>query len=55
MVGLYSPTEIDLVVEQIETCLSQWAEEVGVRQSEIIALASDIKDILNDHLYNGGD
>lgn len=53
MVGLYIPTEIDDLTEQIESCLSKWASKAGIKQSEIIELSSQITDILNDHLYNG--
>ena len=52
MVGLYMPTEIDDLTEQIESCLSKWASKAGIKQSEIIELSSQITDILNDHLYN---
>lgn len=53
MVGLYIPTEIDDLMENIETCLVEFANDAGIRISEIINLAADIRDILNDHLYNG--
>lgn len=53
MVGLYIPTEIDDLTEQIESCLSEWAIETGIKQSEIMGLSAQITDILNDHLYNG--
>jgi hypothetical protein len=53
MVGLYMPTEIDDLTEQIESCLSEWAIKTGIKQSEIMELSAQITDILNDHLYNG--
>lgn len=54
MVGIYYPTEIDLAAEEIETRLVQFGEEAGIPLAEIISLAGDIKDILTEHLIDGG-
>ena len=54
MVGLYLPTEIDDLADEITERLLVFSDEAGINKSAIIELAADIKDILNDHLYNGG-
>ena len=55
MVGILNPTEIEDLTVEIGACLSQWASSAGIRQTEIIELTTEIIDIINNHLYNGGE
>jgi len=54
VVGLYLPTEIDDLAEEIENCLLAFSDKAGIPKAAIMELAGDIKDILNDHLWDGG-
>ena len=54
MVGMYMPTEIDDLADQITERLLVFSDEAGINKSAIVELAADIKDILNEHLWNGG-
>ena len=51
---MYMPTEIDDLADQITERLLVFSDEAGINKSAIVELAADIKDILNEHLWNGG-
>ena len=54
MVGMYTPTEIEDLAEKIENRLLAFSDEAGISKAAIMELAGDIKDILNEHLWDGG-
>lgn len=51
---MYMPTEIDDLADQITERLLVFSDEAGINKSAIVELAADIKNILNEHLWNGG-